>query len=68
MLITLLGTLVTYLLSLIALKSIFDLSYLSPENIGKIVAITLISWLPFYLTVKIKQLIYPEVHEKLNSI
>lgn len=68
MILSLLFTLITYILSLIFLKSILDFDYLNFENVMKILLITLMSWIPFYLTNKIKRCIYPEVYEKLNSI
>jgi hypothetical protein len=68
MIFSLVGTLFVYILSLVFLKSILDVDYLSFENIGKILIVTLVSCMPFYIVVKFKQCIYPEAHEKLNLI
>ena len=61
-------TLVSYLFSLWFLNSVLDLSYLDFINVIKIIVITLISWLPFYLITKIMRCIFPETHEKLNIL
>jgi len=68
MVISLVFTLISYILSLIFLKEILDFSYLTAENVFKIILVTFTSWIPFYLTHKIKRCIYPEVYEKLNNI
>ncbi len=61
-------TLVSYLFSLWFLNSVLDLSYLYFINVIKIIVITLVSWLPFYLITKIMRCIFPETHEKLNIL
>jgi phospholipid-translocating ATPase len=68
MLLSLTGTLVVYIVCLIFLKSVLDFYYLNIETIGKILLITFISWVPFFITTRFKQCIYPEVYEKLNAI
>ena len=68
MIISLAFSMIIYGLSLLFLNSVLDVYYLNLVVIGKILAITFISWIPFYSTTIIKRCIYPEVHEKLNSI
>ena len=68
MVLSLLLTLLSYILSLAFLKNILDLSYLSLNNIMKIAGTTLASWLPFFVISKIKSCISPETHEKLNLL
>ena len=57
-----------YIVSLLFLKSILDFSYLSLENLLKICAVTLLSWLPFFSLRKVRKCMYPEAHEKLNLL
>ena len=57
-----------YIVSLLFLKSILDFSYLSLENLVKIIAVTLLSWLPFFSLRKVRKCMYPEAHEKLNLL
>ena len=68
MIISLILTLIVYILSLLFLKSVLDVYYLDLIVLGKILATTLISWIPFYAASSLKRCIYPEAHEKLNSI
>jgi hypothetical protein len=68
MIISLILTLVIYILSLLVLKSVLDVYYLDLVVLGKILATTFISWFPFYSTNLLKRCFYPEAHEKLNSI
>ena len=68
MIFSLIGTLVVYIMSLYFLKSVLDVYFLNFETLGKILLITLVTWMPFYLAVKIRKWVYPEAHEKLNSI
>ena len=69
MLISLFFTLSIYCLSLKFLKEILDVYYIYDLiTISKILLITVISWLPFYISYKFKSYCYPEAHEKLNLI
>jgi hypothetical protein len=68
MIISILATLIVYIISLIFLKSVLDFYYLKFETVIKILIITIVTWLPFYLVTKIRRWCYPETHEKLNSI
>lgn len=68
MIVSLILTLISYVLSLVFLKNILDLSYLSLMNVLKIIGITFASWLPFFSISKLKHCIYPEAHEKLNLL
>lgn len=64
---SLVGTLVVYILSLYFLKSVLDFYFLNWESLGKILLITLISWLPFFIVKHMRKFIYPETTEKLNA-
>ena len=68
MIISLLGTLITYLLSIIFFKSILDV-YLIFEwmIILKTLSLAIASWLPFYVSKLIKNQCYPEETDKLND-
>jgi hypothetical protein len=67
MIISLLGTLVVYLISLVFLKSVLDLYYIfDVVTFGKILGLAVISWLPFFLYYKLRAKCYPEAHEKLD--
>jgi hypothetical protein len=68
MYVTLFGTLIIYFMSLYFLKSVLDFYFLNIESVGKILVIAVVSWIPFYLTSKLRSCIYPESYEKLNSI
>ena len=68
MIVSIILTLISYVLSLVFLKNILDLSYLSLMNVLKIIGITFASWLPFFSISKLKHCIYPEAHEKLNLL
>ena len=69
MLISLFITLLIYLLSLIFLKEILDVYYIYDLiTISKILMLTIVSWIPFYISYKFKSYCYPEAYEKLNLI
>ena len=57
MVFSLIFTLVIYILSLVFLKEIIDFAYLTPENVLKILLLTLISWLPFFMIKRIFQVL-----------
>lgn len=59
---------IIYLLSMFALKSYFDLGYLfSIEFIGRVIAITLISWMPLHLIKVLMTLIDPADYRKVET-
>jgi hypothetical protein len=67
MIVSLLGGLLTYLLTLIFLTSSIDLFYLlEGMNTIKVFIIAFINWFPLYLIVKIQAKLYPKSYEKLN--
>jgi hypothetical protein len=68
MIFSILGTLVTYLLSIVLFKSILDV-YLIFDiiTIGKALFLAIISWLPFYIMNLISNKCYPEDTDKLNE-
>jgi len=68
MIFALIGTFIAYILSYLFLKSVLDFYYLNWQTVIKIIIITLITWMPFYIVDKFKRFCYPEAHEKLNSI
>lgn len=68
MIISFIVTIIIYVCSLIFLKSILDMYYLSFKIIIKLLLITIISWIPFYIIEKVRKYCNPKVHEKLNSI
>ncbi len=63
------GTLITYLLSIIFLKSILDV-YLIFDlyTMSGTLFLAIISWFPFYLYHVFKYKCYPEETDKLNLI
>jgi hypothetical protein len=69
MVFSIIGTLVTYLLSLIFLKSILDVYLIfDVVTISKTLLLAIISWLPFYIYHIFKYKCYPEDTDKLNLI
>jgi hypothetical protein len=69
MTLSLIGTLFTYLFSLIFLKSILDVYYIFDiVTISKILALAIVSWLPFFLYYKLRARCFPEAHEKLEVV
>ena len=68
MLISLIGTFVVYLLSVIFLKSILDVSFVLEGYVwAKILGITLVSWAPFYIFKKVKSWLFPDQIERLRK-
>jgi hypothetical protein len=68
MIISLLGTLITYLLSIILFKSILDVYFIFEWIIIlKILSLAIASWLPFYISNLIKNKCYPDDTDKLND-
>lgn len=69
MILSIIGTLITYLLSIIFLKSILDVYFIFDIiSIGKTMFLAVISWLPFYIYYVFKYRCYPEDTDKLNLI
>ena len=68
MILSLIITLATYLFCLFFLRNVLDVYYIDLMNFLKILGITFISWLPFYLGKKFKKIFFPETHEKLNIL
>jgi len=69
MIISLFGTLICYALSFLLLTSVLDYTIaLDPITIMKVLCLSTISWLPFFLYSKFKKCCFPEAHEKLNLI
>jgi phospholipid-translocating ATPase len=67
MVLTLLGTFVVYTLSLFFLTNVLDIYYIIEIGIiSKILSLTLLSWLPFYIYYRTKAFFFPSSHEKLN--
>lgn len=68
MIFSLLGTLITYLLSIVFFKSILDVYLIFEwDTIAKTLFLAIISWLPFYIGGCIKNKCYPEETDKLND-
>lgn len=68
MVISLVGTFVVYLFSILFFKSILDVSFILKDLVwAQIIAITLISWFPFFLFKKVKSCCYPDQIEKLRN-
>lgn len=68
MILSLIFSIVSYLCSLIFLKSILDVYYLNIESIFKICLLTIASWFPFYFLEKVRKICSPKVHEKINIL
>jgi len=69
MIFSIIGTLITYLLSIIFLKSILDVYVIFDlVTISKTLFLAIISWLPFYIYYVFKYKCYPEETDKLNLI
>jgi len=68
MIVSLIGTLVFYMISFVFLKSVLDF-YFAVEVVSffKILGISIVCWIPFFLYTKIKSCVNPEAHEKLNQ-
>lgn len=68
MIISLLGTGITYALTLWLFPEILDVYFIfTPDIIWRIAVIAVTCWLPFYLISLIKKWFFPEEYEKLNS-
>ena len=64
----LIATCAIYTIALFIFPSVLDVAYVSNwETMGKIILISIISWLPFYIISKLKKLLFPQEIEKLKS-
>lgn len=69
MIFSIIGTLITYLLSIIFLKSILDVYLIFDiKTMLGTLFLAIISWLPFYIYHVFKYKCYPEDTDKLNLI
>ena len=69
MILSLIGTLSCYLLSFFFLRSVLDFYFaIELYTFLKIIALSVISWFPFFIYSKFKSFCFPEAHEKLNNI
>ena len=68
MLVSFVATLIVYILTILLLNEYLDLYFIfDGETIGKVLAITLIAWAPFFVVNKIKKKCNPETIDKLNQ-
>ena len=65
----LLATGIVYLLTLIIFKNLLDVTSIFKNNVFfKVLLLSSLSWLPFFLINRIKKIFFPETTEKLNSV
>ena len=68
MIFALLSTVAVYTLTLQFLSEYLDIYFVIQKDIfWKILVISLIAWLPFYISNKIKKCLFPQVNEKINE-
>ena len=68
MIFSLLSTVAVYTLTLQFLSEYLDIYFVIQKDIfWKILVISMLAWLPFYITNKIKKCLFPEVNEKINE-
>ena len=68
MIFSLLATCAVYTCTLMFLSEYLDIYFVIQKDIfWKIIVISIIAWLPFYLTNKIKKCLFPQVNEKISS-
>ncbi len=66
MLFSFISTIGLYLATMLLLRATFDVAYIfASEVMSKIIILTVLSWLPFYLVNIIYKKYYPEAHERL---
>ena len=69
MTVCLISTGVVYLLTLIIFKNLLDVASIFEDKVYlKILILSILSWLPFFLINRIKKIFFPETTEKLNSV
>ena len=67
MIVSLLGTFVIYLTSIILFRSVLDLDFILEENNwAYVLTLTVISWIPFYIFKKIKKCVSPDQLQQLR--
>lgn len=67
MVVSSIGTFVVYVLSILLLRSYFDTSYITWQFGLKVVAITVISWLPLHLTKWIMKKLDPSEDDRIRK-
>jgi phospholipid-translocating ATPase len=67
MVMSVIGTIIVYLASIIFLRQYFDTSYINMMFFYKVIALTLVCWLPLHMAKKCIQKIDPSEEDKVNS-
>ena len=67
MVVSIFGTIVVYIGSIVLLRQYFDVSYITPEFILKVLVITTICWLPLHLLKKIIEKCDPSEEAKVKN-
>ena len=66
MLFSFISTIGVYLATMILLRTYFDVAYIFAYDVmSKIIIITCLAWLPFYLINILYKKYFPEAHERL---
>jgi phospholipid-translocating ATPase len=60
-------TFVVYVLSILLLRSYFDTSYITWQFVLKVVAITLVSWLPLHIAKWIIKMVDPSEDDRIRK-
>lgn len=69
MVLSLSATLIVYLATILIFKSILDVAFILNDLVWlKIIAITIASWMPFYLFFLFKKSLFPNTTEKLSGL
>ena len=67
MIISFVGTIAIYLITMVMLRSTFDVAYIFAwDCIEKICILTILCWLPFYALNLILKIYFPEAHERVG--
>ena len=67
MIVSFIGTIVVYLATMVILRNVFDVGYIFAWNcLSKIVILTILCWLPFYLLNFVYKIYFPEAHERVS--
>jgi hypothetical protein len=68
MLFSFVSTLAIYATTMIFLRSYFDVVYIFASDVfPKIIVITILCWLPFYIINIFYRKYFPQVHERVNG-
>ena len=68
MIFSLLSTVAVYTLTLQFLSEYLDIYFVIQKDIfWRILVIAVVSWLPFYISSKVKKCLFPQVYEKINN-